>query len=138
MFYIAFLHYYADNKGVIKMYCNKCGVEVEGSQEYCSKCGQKVGAGVNNSTHVVYGRTKNEGLAAILSLIFPGLGQMYANRVMRGLGIIVAGIVLAVIGVLLLIPLLILLVLWIWNIFDAYNLSKEYNESLTRNGSAPW
>jgi hypothetical protein len=30
------------------------------------------------------------------------------------------------------------LAFWIWNIFDAYNVSNEYNRRLAQSGSPPW
>jgi hypothetical protein len=30
------------------------------------------------------------------------------------------------------------LIFWIWNIYDAYNLCKEYNIILTQTGRPPW
>ncbi|WNY26669.1 hypothetical protein MsAm2_04410 [Methanolapillus ohkumae] len=73
-------------------------------------------------------------LAAIFSFFIPGLGQFYAGNFLRGamifigfiiLGAIAAGSVLSVVGSLVggLIGIFMFL-LWLWNIFDAYQLAK--------------
>ena len=86
--------------------------------------------------------TKNSGLAAVLSLIIPGVGQMYAGQIGRGLLFLFIGIPLtAIIALLffwLILPLFLPLAFWIWNIFDAYNLCNEYNRRLIQTGTPPW
>jgi TM2 domain-containing membrane protein YozV len=86
--------------------------------------------------------TKNSGLAAVLSLIIPGLGQMYAGKIGRGLFFLFIGIPLTVIIALfffwLILPLFLPLAFWIWNIFDAYNICNEYNRRLVQTGNPPW
>lgn len=75
-------------------------------------------------------KEKDTGIAAVLSLIIPGLGQMYIGKVGRGVLILIVTIILSMV--------LIGLIIWIWNIFDAYNLAKKYNESLRATGRKPW
>ena len=86
--------------------------------------------------------TKNSGLAALLSLIIPGLGQMYAGRIARGLVFFFLGIQLTVIIAVfffwLILPIFLPLAFWIWNIFDAHRLCNEYNRRLLQSGTPPW
>ena len=136
------------------MYCSKCGKELNADQAYCDGCGQKVGS---NSTRpqVIYVSEKSAGVAAVLSLLFTGLGQIYVGKIMRGLAVMLLCILLGGIGAGLLyaavftgglggiIAVAVLLtiaylVIWIWNIFDAYNLANSYNESVRRTGNRPW
>ncbi|MDO8805459.1 MAG: hypothetical protein Q7R35_13640 [Elusimicrobiota bacterium] len=69
---------------------------------------------------------KNAGLAAILSFIFPGLGQLYNGDLVKAflfiLGMMLLG---STIGLALTVPL------WIWAVVDAYNSTEEIN-SLNR------
>jgi len=105
---------------------------------------QQRGGGENHQTppqQVVYRRDKSEGIAAVLSLLWPGLGQIYVSRIGRGLGIMVLGFVIAFLAILffwLIFPLILPLVYWIWNIFDAHKLAKEYNTFLEATGKRPW
>ncbi len=69
---------------------------------------------------------KNEGLAAVLSFLFTGLGQIYNGQIGKGLAFIVPGIVFAV-TILFLVGLILYPVFWIYNIYDAYNTAKKIN-----------
>ena len=66
------------------------------------------------------------------------------GKVGRGVGILIAGIVLWIVGAVTLmfgvgIVLLIgVFVLFIWQIFDTKKLCREYNEFFSLNGRPPW
>jgi TM2 domain-containing membrane protein YozV len=60
-------------------------------------------------------KKKNPGLAAVASLIIPGLGQIWLGRIGRGLQILL---------------LFWLFVPWLYGIYDAYNIAKKYNSDL--------
>jgi TM2 domain-containing membrane protein YozV len=71
---------------------------------------------------------KSSGVAALLSFLFVGAGQIYVGDDMgRAVGLLVGGFVLFVIGWVTLILLIPALGLWIWNIFDAHNRAKAWN-----------
>lgn len=122
-------------------FCPECGEELEGSPRFCPSCGAELrgggggrvgGAGV---VQVTVG-TKSPGLAAVLSFLISGLGQIYVGRIGRGIAILLGGIVIAAISFFLLfIPMIIY---WIWNIYDAYKLAKQYNEVVLSTGKPPW
>jgi len=61
----------------------------------------------------VYGRHKNPGLAAVLSLFLPGAGQCYNGHIGKAL--------LFFFTAWLIIP-------WIWSIFDAYSSANRINQ----------
>src|SRR3989338_1576187 len=63
----------------------------------------------------------NPGVAGVLSFLIPGLGQIYCQRVARGLLLFTAFIVGMVLFV---IPGL---VVWIFSIVDAVRVAKEHN-----------
>jgi TM2 domain-containing membrane protein YozV len=69
---------------------------------------------------------KNAGLAAVLSFLFMGLGQIYNGQIGKGIGFIVAYVVswclmFVVIG------FITTPVLWIWGIVDAYKSAERIN-----------
>jgi len=72
-------------------------------------------------------RFKSPGLAALLSLLVCGAGQIYAGRWLRGLGFLAVAVVLTLSGVW---PLAIVILLA--SIVDAYNLAKKFNLSVDR------
>ena len=145
------------------MYCSNCGTQIADTDKFCPSCGSRVGGnadyGCNPSPSFnSYGKypLKDTGIALILSVIIPGLGQIYCGKVGRGISILVASIILApiiyfftcavfvatesgaaaVIG--LLAAALVGLVIWIWNILDARDVAKEYNDHVSQYGNPPW
>ena len=68
-----------------------------------------------------------------------GIGQIYAGRVGRGIGIMIGVWILVAIGFATMgIGLIAVLAVFIWQIFDTKKLCKEYNDFLASNGRAPW
>ena len=120
-------------------FCAKCGKEVSEEFNVCPNCGNRLRA--IPTSRVTVG-TKNAGFAAVLSLIIPGAGQMYAGRIGRGLLFLFIVIPLTAIIALfffwLILPIFLPLAFWIWNIFDAANLCREYNRLLVQTGNPPW
>jgi len=89
-------------------------------------------------------RLKSTTIAAVLSLFLVGTGQIYTGRTARGLGIMAvlaligfAGYsVYGLLGVLLVIPYI--LGIFAWQVYDAYNLAKKYNEYTRTYTRPPW
>jgi len=92
---------------------------------------------------------KSEGTALILAIVLglfglSGIGHIYVGRIGRGVGILIGNWVLLGIGgatlfFLIGIPILIgAFVLFIWQIIDARNLCRKYNDYLANNGRPPW
>ncbi len=143
------------------MYCSNCGKQVADTDRFCPSCGSRILC-VDSVQGQVYRPPiattplKDTALALILSLIIPGIGQVYCGKVARGITILIVSILLVPILYLgyailfvetesdtaLLIGLLaaciVSLAFWIWNIIDAYNTAKEYNTYTTNNGNPPW
>lgn len=95
------------------MYCKNCGQLIDDKAEICPKCGVRI------SMPPIIQEKRNSGLAAVLSFLVPGLGQIYCGRIGRGIFILITTIILMfiVIGV----------VEWIWNIYDAYAIAEKIN-----------
>jgi TM2 domain-containing membrane protein YozV len=74
---------------------------------------------------------KSPALAAILSLLIPGLGQMYAGRIGKGIGILLFMGILAIVSFILsfvvvgIFGWIVYFIVWVWNIFDAYSLASR-------------
>ena len=125
-------------------YCPKCGREVTEDMNVCPYCGNPLKilpTSPQAPTSTVAYSTKNPGIAALLSII-PGLGQIYAGRIVRGLLFLFFGIPVAAILAALfwwtIVALFLPLIFWIWNIFDAYSLCMQYNRILAQTGRPPW
>ena len=147
------------------MYCPNCGTEISSDMGFCSKCGtnlneNNLNQSYKNPQYVI--PMKSAGIAAVLSFLFTGLGQIYLGKIGRGLLLICGGIVIGscniialfagaafdssgnvvsfgVIGPVVLIALAIIAIIyWVWQIYDAYKLANEYNEYLRQTGREPW
>ena len=83
---------------------------------------------------------KSPALAACLSFLCGGLGQLYCGRIGRGLAIMLAPALLVLVIVLggfphpgLVIALYAtLLAFWVWQLVDAYRCAERSNQGLTR------
>ncbi|MCL2031696.1 MAG: hypothetical protein FWG96_00235 [Methanomassiliicoccaceae archaeon] len=140
------------------MYCRSCGNQLNEGQSFCDKCGVRAdGAeGGPGPQYVVHINEKSSGVAAVLSFLWAGAGQIYVGRIGRGLALMFSYLliyaVLFVVGfvialemesfggfIVLMISMgVFTLAFWIWNIYDAYKLSNEYNDYLRSHGKRPW
>jgi TM2 domain-containing membrane protein YozV len=74
-------------------YCPYCGVQIEKKYPICPNCG-KAQPIIEGVSAAVVKPKKNPLLAAVLSLIITGTGQIYVGRIWRGVAYLL--IVLAV------------------------------------------
>lgn len=63
------------------------------------------------------------GIAAVLSFIIPGLGQIYNGELGKGFSF-VAGIVISSFLTAIFIGVIFLVILWIWAVIDAYKTAE--------------
>ena len=147
-------------------FCPECGKPIEPTMKHCPNCGNPLKPSSQSSsgpssqptmpqpTERMYG-AKNPGLAAFLSLIIPGGGQIYLGNVKRGvmilalvpcLALIMAGlwwfVLVNVFNIFGPIGLVIIftpsIILNLWNVIDAYSQGKKYNTHIQQTGSPPW
>ena len=144
-------------------FCGSCGTSLIAKYSPCPNCGHVKTTIYNpqpnpgnpnpgNPNPPQYpqqqgGLYKNPTTALILSIVLgilgiEGIGQIYVGQVGRGVGILLAGFAFWIIGMLTapygLVILIGLFVLFIWQIFDARRLCREYNNFVSQNGRAPW
>src|SRR4029450_4620773 len=115
------------------MFCSNCGSANDSSAKFCEKCGAALSAAAAPAAEPdqrVRGQPapaapaasptgKSPGLALVLSLVIPGVGQFYNNDVKKG-AVILAGYIIGLFlsyGVLS-IPI------WIWGMVDAYRVAN--------------
>ena len=124
-------------------FCGQCGATLAAKYAPCPKCGYSK-TRYNPTAPVPGSQYKNEGTGLILSIVLGlfclnGIGQIYAGKVGRGIGIMIGSWVLIVVGVLTMgIGLIAYLAIFIWQIFDTKNLCRQYNEFVSQNGRPPW
>lgn len=75
---------------------------------------------------------KSAGLAAVLSFLIVGLGQVYLGLIKKGIILfilaIVAGILMSVV-----VGWILWLIVWGYAVYDAYNSAQKINEGLEVN-----
>ena len=93
---------------------------------------------------IPYNPYKNPTNAVLIAAIgglfgFSGIGHMYVGKVVKGIVILVGGLVLFVLGFFTIgVTFVLYFILWIWQIFDARKLANQFNESLQNSGKQPW
>ena len=116
-----------------EQFCVNCGAKIYVGAEICPKCGARQPLMERESPK------KNPGLAAVLSVFFTGLGQIYNGQFLKALIFFIiyysiiaiafasdlatpelapSGIIL---GAIFAVPV------WIWGIIDAYRSAEEIN-----------
>jgi TM2 domain-containing membrane protein YozV len=120
-------------------FCENCGASVKPGDQFCENCGASLGAAAmepkppqpvqpaHPAAPAAGQGEKSPVLAAIASLLFSGLGQVYNGSLGKGLLIFFGTLIGSMI---FLIPGLIVL---IYGIYDAYTTAKKMNE-----GQAPF
>jgi len=141
-------------------FCPGCGRAVESSLVYCSYCGVSLRTPSYSSrqpyqTVGTYKRQEKRpwvavGLALVLGVFgLWGIGHLYAGKFARGIGLLFVGLI---IGGLFWFSVILTVILigyvgialfglffvggLLWQVFDAYNVAREYNElhETPRNG----
>ncbi len=147
------------------MYCDNCGAKVADGKIFCDNCGSKVGKvkmsdylklkknASSTGEHIPYQPTppamehKSPIIAVILAtIIFPGVGQIYVNKALRGFGYLAGFIAILFLAIVasnrswasVTLGLFILLSLYyLWIHIDAVLLVRRYNKFLDKNLRKP-
>jgi len=104
-------------------YCSNCGNQIDKRAEICPDCGvRQPGAPKYQQVY----QEKNPVVAAVLSLLVVGLGQVYNGEVGKGLLFFIVAII---IGLTLFIYIGFILVplFWLFAAYDAYTTAEKIN-----------
>ncbi|MBR4447270.1 zinc ribbon domain-containing protein [Methanobrevibacter sp.] len=109
-------------------FCYNCGAKLTGDFKFCPECGQDLKAKVTKSNRTVTSsEEKNVLLAVILSVILPGLGQIYLGLDNKGAIFLIAYVISAIL-ILILIGLLLCVIIWIWALIDTIISANSINK----------
>jgi TM2 domain-containing membrane protein YozV len=95
-------------------FCQNCGKKVDKNADICLECGVKIAKSDD----------KNSGIAAILSFLFIGLGQIYNGEIGKGISYMILGFLLAL-SMLVLVGFILFPVFYFYQIYDAYKVAEN-------------
>ncbi len=149
-------------------FCSQCGQPLAPAANFCRSCGARVGEAQAQPPPPPRAPVraaappgpKSMALVVVLAIIpalfgIYGVGHMYVGRVGRGLIILFADWVIAVVGVALIVMAFLpefpdslvalafvffvgTLALGIWQVFDAIRLAREWDRRVAQTGQRPW
>lgn len=107
----------AATTGPDEQYCSSCGEIIKKEAEICPHCGVRQ----------QQSQQKNPGLAAVLSVFFTGVGQIYNGQVGKGLVLMLIQFVnLLLIAVF--VGIITGFIVWVYAIYDAYSVAEKINQ----------
>ncbi|MFQ6126761.1 MAG: zinc-ribbon domain-containing protein [Candidatus Heimdallarchaeota archaeon] len=144
-----------------QIFCTNCGAQLDPQARFCTECGspilskppyvaesQPVTPTVSRPTPpardvayppsisserlaIIESKKKSPGVAAVLSLLWTGVGQIYVGKAGRGIVFMIIAF-FCFLSLFLLIGIILVPIWWIYGIYDAYNLAKTHNVELMR------
>ena len=103
-------------------FCRNCGAEIDEEAVICPQCGVMQQSEKTETQ-------KNEGVAAILSFFFTGLGQIYNGQIGKGIVLIVIQVINIMLMVIL-VGFITYLIVWIFGMWDAYITAQKINTGM--------
>ena len=114
-------------KSVNENYCPTCGFKLNPNVRTCTSCGSQIDAGAQVcaacGARVPY---KSPIIALVLSLLFPGLGQLYNGQTNKGITLIIAYVVFWILS-LILIGIILAILIWLYGMYDAFTSANALN-----------
>ena len=116
-------------------FCPSCGYKMPKGLKFCPECGSptsntpQVNNTANNTGNSVVNKEKDPTLAAILSFLIVGLGQIYLGLTKKGI-ILFIGAVISLILTLVIIGFVTWLLIWGYSIYDAHNSAQKMNKGM--------
>jgi len=101
-------------------YCKKCGEIIEEDAVICPHCGKENLTEEEKRKATEFATKKDPFIAAILSVLIPGLGQVYSGSFKRGITIQIFYIISLFIGFVLFFLMFIPIIIILAGVYDAY------------------
>lgn len=120
-------------RGPDEVFCRNCGAVISERAEICPECGVRQRDPPKSSLDSLVEDLTGGGnpfVAAVLSAILPGLGQLYNRELEKGLALIVASF-LAALSVLVAVGLVLVPAVWLYAIYDAYRVAERQSAVAT-------
>ena len=111
-------------------FCANCGFEMDKNIKFCPECGNPTdNVSQTVKTEVVYNNEKNVALAAILSFLIIGLGQIYLGLTKKGIILLVLAFISGILTIIV-IGWILWFIIWIYAIYDGYNSANKINSGI--------
>ena len=114
-------------------FCSNCGFEMPKVTKFCPECGSATDAAppqvVKNASQTVLMSDKSSGLAAILSFLIIGLGQIYLGLNKKGIILFLSAIISGFL-MLFFIGFILWFIVWAYAIYDAYNSAEKMRNGI--------
>jgi len=121
-------------RGPDEAFCRDCGAVIDARAEICPECGVRQRdppkSSVDSALDDLF-EGGNPFVAAVLSAVFPGLGQLYNRELERGL-VFAVGFIVATASVMVLVGFLLAPAVWLYAVYDAYTRAELRAEELQR------
>jgi TM2 domain-containing membrane protein YozV len=116
--------------------CANCSSVIDPRAVACPACGLPTATAYAGqvATAVIGMNQKSSGVALLLSLLWPGAGQIYLGRIGAGAGFMV-GSLAAFMLIFLVVGILLYPAVLIWAMVDAYRGAEEHNRRLLQGGA---
>jgi ribosomal protein L40E len=118
--------------------CPNCASLVSADAEKCPKCGASL---VRIKEPTAPRQERSTRTATLASVIWPGLGQLYNGETRKGIGFIIAGVLVVLLALnehpsrrtgeppLFYLFIAVFFAVWLYGIYDASNTAKKTNEA---------
>ena len=116
-------------------FCSSCGYKMPKNLKFCPECGSPTSNAphtnntVNNTGNSVVNTNKDPVLAAILSFLIIGLGQIYLGLTKKGIILFIAAMISGAL-IFLLIGFLLWPLVWVYAIYDAYKSAQKMQSGM--------
>ena len=115
-------------------FCSNCGFEMPKATKFCPECGNPTDAAPQQALKATGGNMimsdKSSGLAAILSFLIIGLGQIYLGLNKKGIILFLAAVV-SVFLMLFFIGFILWFIIWVYAIYDAFNSAEKMRRGIS-------
>jgi TM2 domain-containing membrane protein YozV len=117
-------------RGPDEAYCRNCAAVISDSAEICPECGVRQRPPPQSSTDRVVENLlegRNPFVAALASVVLPGLGQAYNREIGKAMAFFV-GFLLAAVSVVVLIGFVLAPAVWLYSVYDAFVVAQRRAE----------
>lgn len=114
-------------KSINENYCPVCGYRLNSNVKTCRSCGKPMDIEASVCSNCGAKEIQKNPLAAfVLSLVFPGLGQLYNGQNRKGVTLIIAYVIAWILS-LILVGIVLAILIWIYGMYDAFTSAKAIN-----------